>query len=177
MRARIILILSSALLLLGGFQNCGKSGNSAPSGPASGSASESVIGTTSAYKKIVYDPALELSVSLPNTHLEVDVDAGTLSLALASATLQCTVDAVRLAALKELLATSKVCVPGPLPEGSVSCMAISGADVELTDGVSSVQLRRIVCNSGIFLCDGNDEKLRDILADFRANPPASCTIN
>ena len=178
MFAKIVSLLGLGILLIA-FQNCGQSGNSSASSirATDSGGSQAVIGTTAAFKKIVYDPRLEITQSATSGHVELDLDNGAATLVLDTSTYDCTVDAVRLQAARDILATSEICKPAPLPAGEASCDAIGLADLELSNASASVELRPVVCNSGTFLCDGNDLKLRDLIADLKANLPVNCTVH
>jgi hypothetical protein len=170
-----LIILLPAMLVA--FQNCGKV--AAPSGEPMGgpgdSKSQTVIGSTASYKKIVYSPLLEFNGSAGGVSL--DIDTGIISLSIAGTTKSCTLDTVRLSGARQILQTSEVCRPGPLPPGMVSCLAIGAADIELSNATALVQLRPVICNSGTFLCDGNDALLRSLISDLETNPPAGCVGN
>jgi hypothetical protein len=131
-----------------------------------------VIGSTAVYKKIVYDPLLELKRT--SNRLEIDIEAGVISTNVSGSAKSCTLDAGRLNQAREILQTSQICEPGPLPPGSVSCLALGAADIELSNDTSGVQLRPVICHSGTFLCDGNDARLRALILDLGTNPPAGC---
>jgi hypothetical protein len=176
---RYKLLLSMSILgVVLGFQNCGQSlrpGN----GADAGGASERVIGPASSYNKVVYDPFLEggpssgvagmkrLDLALMDGSLKITDDS-------TGAVHQCTADADRLTQLRNLLADASVCAPGPLPPGMASCMAIATADIELSNSGDSIQLRRVTCNNGTYLCGGDDPVFRSLLASLRDTPPAGC---
>lgn len=165
------------MVMMIGYQNCAKAPTSQENNPFV--EQEKVIGTTSQFHKVVFDPALELGSlqkSADSKRVEIDVSGGALKIISgpSSQVSQCSVDVDRLQQLKSLLSISQVCEPGPLPEGTAVCMAYAMADVELANEDESVKLRSNMCHSGTFLCDGNDKKLRELLSDLRDNPPASC---
>lgn len=178
---KVTSLFTCTLALVMCFQNCGKPGmSSATVGDqvASGQKTERVIDTASQFNKVVYDPGLEYAYGPSGSRVEIDVDQGSVAIGSSGAppTEHCTLDADRLDSLEEILSISKICEPGPMPPGTVSCMAAGVADIELSSDSStnSVKLRPLVCNSGVFLCDGNDQVLRALLADLKANPPAGC---
>ena len=174
-RTKLGTVLGLSVLLLA-FQNCGKSLTpSSSDNVGAEQGKETIIGSTAAYKKIVYDPALESSRIPTTTHVELNLDDGSLTAILGGTTYQCIVDSSRLSVARSLIAISKLCKPGPLPPNMVSCMAIRLADVQLSNTTESVLLREVYCDNGTYLCDGNDEKLRSLIADLQANLPANCT--
>lgn len=140
--------------------------------PSQGTSYDRVVGTTDQYTHITYDPQLEFSISSQSmgARLEIDLQQGTVTVMGA----QCGLDSARLASLREILSSSKVCEPGPLPPGTVSCMAYPMADIQLSSRSESLLLRPIMCHVGTFLCDNQDHALRALLADLRQNPPAAC---
>lgn len=181
----ISLIVTLATVIA--FQNCAKPPGSQPasqsgSEPVGGTSDGSkVVGTTTSYNHVVFDPNLETSVAnktqvTVSKRLEIDIDTGQMVLSVLnpSISVQCQIDVDRGQRLKSLLSISRVCEPGPLPAGVVSCLALSMADLKLSNPSRSLLLRRPLCNAGTFLCDGNDEKLRALLADLRDNPPVDC---
>jgi hypothetical protein len=168
---RLILLLAASLALNAAFTNCGKPASHSSSTAGDPASADQVIGNTASYTKVVYNAGRDLpSPSLPA--LGVSVDSGTMQLSSSAA---CTVETGRLQELRELLATSSICQPAPLPPGSAECMAIGVADVELSDPSSALYLRPVICNAGTYLCAGNDQVLRDLLQDLVVNPPNDCT--
>jgi hypothetical protein len=172
------MILGLTCLTMIAFQNCGKAADIATAGadtPANTDPnSQKVIGQSSAYTKITYDPQLEFSTANSNGHVDLDLATGTLNLVLDTASYNCTLDAARLQQARELIAGSQICEPGPLPPGYVSCMGIAVADIELSNSSANILLRHENCNNGTFLCGDNDAALRALLNDLKANLPAGC---
>ena len=173
MQTRVALSFAVFGLVLA-FQNCAQKG--ALTADATGDAHEQVIGTTSSYTKVVYDRRLE-SVNAPDggqPRIELDLSAGEVQIRDAAGTRVCALDEARLGSLRALLAQSHVCKPAPPASGSVQCMAIGLADIELSSASGeSVQLRPPVCSQGTFLCDGNDKILRELLVDLASNSPCN----
>lgn len=167
-----------ALSTLVAFQNCGRMDPSQTSGlgPLQ---SEKVVGATDGYDKIVFDPQLEIgqvvSKSAADSRLAVDVVRGSLEISNGSAKIDCQIDDSRLDSLRQIMASAKICEPGPLPPDTVSCMALALADISLSNSNSTMLLRNVTCNFGTFLCDGQDSVFRALLADLRDHPPVGCS--
>ncbi len=116
--------------------------------------------------------------------LSVDLLKGTMELqpmygAKASASdpsVSCLLDDVRLQNLNSLLSTSRICKSAELKSGEVACMAIAVSDIQLLNPAanSMTELRADICHSGIFLCDGDDERFRALLKDVVASSAAAC---
>lgn len=171
MRTLIPLGLAGATVLVLAFQNCSENLQPAET-PAQG---KTVIGNSAGYTKIVFDAHLEYRGPDGSVRLEADLEAGRLTVGITGrGSKSCALDQPRLNQLKELMARSKVCKPGPLPPDTAVCMAIGIADIELSNDTSSVQLRPVICHNGVYLCDGADEILRALLADLRTNVPPGC---
>jgi hypothetical protein len=146
------------------FQNCGRAmGGSA--GPPTPSPDQRIIVEPSNYNKVVY------TAPQSGSQFGVDVDAGSLEFNGQN----CNLNAARVAALKDILSGAQVCEPGDLPPGTAVCLALGVPDIELFDGSYTVQLRPVICHSGIFLCDGRDQKLRDLLLQVAADPASACS--
>ena len=162
------LILGSSFLMIA-FQNCAKApaSSNALGGTSSG---VTVLGATSSYSKVTYDPNLEGRTGAVAQHLDIDLDAGTV----ASGGKTCQLDVSRGQRLKALLSVGRVCQPDHSqdPTGVVNCLAISLADIKLADssGAESVLLNKVTCGNGTYLCDGDDAELRSIIADLIAHP-------
>lgn len=159
------------------FQNCGSTENQ------SGSDSkkpETVLESANKYTQITYDPYLEVVNFRPSAdappRLGLDLARGQIEIQNRSAntSYSCAIDAPRLSALRDLLASASICEPGPFPAGTATCMAMSMADIRLSNGTESIDLRPLICASGVFLCQGADEKLRAILTDLAQYPPENC---
>ena len=142
--------------------------------PPTNSDGQKVVGQSSGYTKVTYDPQIEYSLAASTGHVGLDLGTGALEIVLDTKTYNCTIDATRLQAIRTLIENSQICEPGPLPPGSVSCMAIASADIELSNTSQSVLLRREACNNGTFLCGDNDANLRNLINDLKTNLPAGC---
>lgn len=176
-----LLLVSIATTIL--FQNCGKPQSGSSTGLVRGL--QKVIGQTSAYTKIIFQKQQEKfdRTGPLGTQLSLDLLKGSLSIGtlkngvLDQASLKsCLIDDTRLGRLNSLLSTSRVCIPGPLPANSNFCMATSIPDIHMSNdsGTQSVDLASDMCQSGVFLCDNDDEILRTSLADLIAKPPQGC---
>jgi len=172
MRFNLALI---GLITIAAFQNCAKTQAANPS-PAPEAKSEIELESAASFNQIVYDSQLEFSSVSSNGHVEVDLTAGTASITLDQSTYACNLDQSRLQSLRKLMSTSQICEPGPLPPGTAICLAIAEADLKLANSTASILLRPAACNNGTFLCDGNDSKLRGILADLKTNLPTDCVV-
>jgi len=173
-------MLMGATLLMVGFQNCGKvgaAGMSSTGTVGTGSQSEVVVGATAAYSKLTYDPNLELGrpQKLPtgSSAFDLDLDQGTIVYRGADLK-SCKLDVEREQKIKRIISLARICHPEKPAAGIATCMAISLADIKLESASDSVLLRKVVCASGTFLCDGEDESLRSILQDLITNPATSC---
>lgn len=176
--------LFSAMLIFG-FQNCAYKAPSQPQyDTLPGYLVERPIGKAADYSRVTYDAHLELpyepgrtTLSSPK-RLEIDVLSGRLNLSdrRLSTNKTCSLEPERLAGLREILTNSEICELAPLNgDGTwVSCMAISLADIELSNDAANLKLRKEICASGVFLCSGMDEKLRSFLNLLRDQPPAAC---
>jgi hypothetical protein len=152
------------------FQNCAKhQGGLQAAGIANPSSGVQVIATSS-YSKVAFN-----SQGIPgaSADLQIDFDAGTVN---SSCHYGIASDGnpsdVNLAALKSLLSNARVCQPAALTGDQVSCMGMSVPDIDLGSGANSISLARLFCNTGTFLCDGDDEVLRGLLANLKAHPAA-----
>lgn len=189
-KIRIALFLFLVTGLAVSFQNCGQSGMATDASTGNtgntgnigvGNAAtkyERVVAHAATYSKIVYDKGLEsrsAQVDSGDSRVEIDLNSGQLRLSGGGAAIHgCAIEATRLATLKEFWKTAKICEPAPLPPETISCMAISLADLELSDGGASVLMRPLLCNFGRFFCDGEDAVFRAMLKDLRDNPPSGC---
>lgn len=181
----ITIILS--LLLTLSFQNCGRVQLSSDQLAAN---QVQVAGElqTGSYNKIIYHTVSEkfdrtgpvgllLKINLSTgimTQVKT-VDNG--SVGVAGTSLSCELDSQRLNELSALLASSRVCQSVPnQAEDLVTCAAQAVSDLQLIDEASGEQLelRANTCNSGVFLCDGLDQSLRDLLSDLSLRLPANC---
>jgi len=139
-----------------------------------GADTQKVIGQSAEYTRITYDPQLMYSSSVSIGHVDLDLTSGALNLVLDTKEYNCTIDPTRLQAIRTLIADSQICMPGPLPPGSVSCMAFAAPDLELSNASATIMLSHEMCNSGTFLCGDNDSNLRALLNDLKTNLPAGC---
>lgn len=171
-RQILSLILVSTIALLA-FQNCGPAPISAT---GSASSDEVVVASTKNISKVTYDPDLEVSPNaLAKPLLTVDIANGQMSIRSGQGNLKsCALDSGRLTAIDQILENGKVCAPGALPPNTSVCLALGLADVKLEGADVSVYLRPEICNSGAFLCAGQDAQFRAALTDIITNPPAAC---
>lgn len=163
-----------ATVLMVSFQNCGKVGAPGMNSSSSlGGGTGVVVGTTASYSQLTYDPNLENSrpqkTGAQTVALDLDLDQGTI--VYRSATMKtCRLDVEREQKIKEIISIGRICHPEQPAAGTVSCMAVSLADIKLANASDSVLLRKTVCSSGTYLCDGVDETLRTLLQDLISNP-------
>ncbi|MGE4132719.1 MAG: hypothetical protein AB7F86_13835 [Bdellovibrionales bacterium] len=177
---RQLLALLAVLGLALTFQNCAErlqtenaQNDATPDSP------DVVLGSASGFDKIVADPYLEGSnlANLPaSVRLEINLSSGQMMQLSrpSNNSVTCAVDSNRLTALRDLIASAQICEPGPLPPNTAVCMAYSMADIELSGGGTSLQLRPVMCHSGRFLCSGLDSVLRELLHSLRDSPPPGC---
>ena len=158
----MIFALTLALAL---FQSCGQTESSSPDG--NGNQKPIQLGPTAHYHKVSYYPPYG---NEQGSRLDVDLKAGTVSIDGNN----CVLDAERGYRLKDILSIAQVCTPAPLPPGTPVCMAMGIADTQLANDQESIELRPVICNDGVFLCDGRDQELREVLMDLRNRPPADC---
>jgi hypothetical protein len=157
------------------FQNCSKSGQSSTTDSADNQISERVVDASQTYTHVVSDPELEFSKTATAGHLEVDTNSGVvISLDASLVSHQCALDEDRLFALRSLLQNATICEPAAVASGDVSCMAYASADIAVSNDQASVDLRPVMCDQGVFLCNGNDALLRTLLADIKSQLPAGC---
>ena len=183
MSIRVAIITLGVLGVMTGFQNCGSPQNIQSTkdyeNKVANAAQQEVLGSVSNFNKIVYDPLLEVGAqnkafSLPR--IEIDVEAGSVRVASGAANLDCQLDSTRLDAIKSILATAKVCeAKQEAVANSVRCMANASADIQLSNGQSSVLLKPNMCGAGVFLCDDLDKAFREVLNSLRDNPPVNCS--
>lgn len=173
MKRQILSLLLISTLVLLAFQNCGPAPVSVT---GQNSSSEVVVASTKNISKVTYDPDLEVVPNaLVKPLLSVDISTGQMSIRSGQGNLKsCELDSGRLTAIDQILKNGKVCAPSPLPADTAVCMAIGLADVKLEGADVSVYLRPEICNSGAFLCSGQDAQFRAALADIITNPPAAC---
>ena len=152
------------ILLVGAYQNCSRVDTPSPNRTEG---SETIIGLTSAYSRVEYDPMLEMGGS--NQKLEVDVGGG-----LKIGGKSCALDSIRRQRLVDIFSHSRICQPAPLPPGTAVCLALGLADTRLSNASQSIVLRPVVCHNGTYLCDGFDGQLRNLILELIQNPPSGC---
>lgn len=152
--------------LLAFFQNCAKLDGQPLEDPDEGSAAK-IVGDTRIYNSILYDysyrygPAM-LGPSISQIQISLNSGEGAL-LSGGTVVKSCSLSSTLLSSMRNLLASAKVCEPGPLPPGSAVCMAMPMPDIQLSNGQDMLQLSGLICNSGVFLCDGLDVEFRQLL--------------
>jgi hypothetical protein len=180
-------ICFAALGLLVLFQNCAKqptsiSGSEVTAG-APAAAEVSVVGTTADLNHITYDAALSGKVYSKDEILTqgrrvVDITLEDGSYVISDLRSQekwsCNLTVTQEQAIKALISVSRVCQPVPNPN-EVRCMALPvGDDVVLSNDRRKVGLAKVVCQTGTYLCDGNDDKLRALLEVLRQTDVQGC---
>ena len=175
MKIRMGILLFGGFSLMVSFQNCAKNPSTAI---VHDPASTELVASTKDYSQIDYAPNQFLGDPNPAIVPVLHMDLATGLMKLndpGQAQKSCQIDPERLMQIDEILAQGKICKPKPLPPGQVSCDAISPDDVRLmSEGASSINLQQLLCNYGVYLCDGQDEIFRNILSDLVAHPPAAC---
>ena len=194
-----LLTIAVSFLVMLGFQNCGQGQFTNSTNQIAGGTSQTAVQNTtvereqvidqgSGYSQIVYrktsekfdrtGPVGTLSkINLSNGSMTYVKTTDHGSVSVAGTGLACQIDAERLKALSTLLASSRICrSAAELQNNVVNCAAIAVSDLQLINQVSGeqIELRANVCNSGVFLCEGLDQKFRDLLADISQNLPAAC---
>lgn len=156
------------------FQNCGENPELIATQPGGVQAkTERIIGEPTTFEKVTYSPDGNTGAGFK---MQLELSTGQMSVAPvdSASAKSCALDDSRLQSLRTLLTNARVCEPGPLPDGMASCMAVSVADIELSDGAHSTSLRPTICHNGVFLCQDKDADFRKILEDLRQNPPSGC---
>ncbi len=175
---RVLFFIFFSLILAIGFQNCSSTEFANKPSDDNQVTKDTVIGSAASLFKIDYDPGLEFRPQPypgPNPiRVQVDLKAASLIRTANGVPQSCELSVENLNELKDLLSSSEICEPGPLPDNVAVCMAYSMQDIELSDDVRSVRLRPVMCHSGQFLCDGNDARLRAILQRLR-DAPTNCS--
>ncbi len=164
-------------VILVSYQNCAPQNRlERPSANKAAASAEIVVATTADVSKVTYDPLLENSAPSEAALLSVDLANGQASLRGSDNVVRnCAIDSDRLQSLSSILAAGKVCVPQAEP-GAVTCMALSIADVKLEESDSdSTMLRKVVCQNGQYLCNGQDETFRSLLQSLVTAPPPGCS--
>lgn len=194
-----LLIIVASFFVTASFQNCGQGqftnstnqiadGISQTADQNTNVEREQVIDQGSSYSQIVYRKTSEKfdRTGPVGTVSTIDLSNGSMthvkttdynSTPVAGSSLSCQIDAVRLKALSNLLASSRICQSAAdLQNDLVTCAAIAVSDLQLINQTSGekIELRANVCNSGVFLCEGLDQKFRQLLADIAQNLPAAC---
>lgn len=176
---RVLIVLFLLGLVTIPFQNCSKTGQSSSSSPWTNvpeKRSDTVVGLAQNFNKISYRPMREtfnLGFGL-DPDLELNLDSGQLNISNGAAKISCVLETRRLQSLRDLIAQSKICQPAPLPSGGVSCLAASLPDIELSNGTTTVELSPLICNSGTYLCDGNDDILRNEIQSLLSEMSQAC---
>lgn len=201
------LIYSLGLLLsfitMVSFQNCGSTqfsnsekvlsaGVESQSPQASAAPiNEVVIGESALYGKVVWTEQQKifdrngqhrtrLDVDLSTGLMNIERTVGTYSSTTTESKASCTISDPRLADIDNLLKSSRVCRANIESKAEqVNCLAVGESDIQLVNSSrnETLELRPNICNSGVFLCEGLDQHLRDLLKDLVLNPPASCQAN
>lgn len=194
-----LLTIAISFLVTLSFQNCGQgqytnstnqiaSGIIQTTGENTNVEREQVIDQGSGYSQIVYRKTSEkfdrtgpvgtlLKINLSNGSMTYVKTTNLGSSSVAGSGLACRIDAERLQTLSTLLASSRICrSAADLQSDIVNCAAIADSDLQLINQVSGeqIELRANICNSGVFLCEGLDQKFRDLLGDISQNLPAAC---
>ncbi len=180
-----VTLLAILLSITVAYQNCGQRGLNTDPENASETENEYqskdvIIGSTEQISKIVYHSNLEFpEMSQGTPHLTVEPPTGKMELRTQSPTgpslKTCIVDDDRLIRMRDLLQDGKICEPGPLPPGLMTCMAISVSDIRLEIPNSEpISLRQPMCHNGTYLCDQRDKEFRILLKDLVQVPPAGC---
>lgn len=151
------------------FQNCGIQ----PQESSNGQGSLQLIDDVDNYEKIDYTDAISGLYNAANSEVSLDLQNGAISID-SKGISDCQLDADRLAALSAIIGDGSICKPGPLPPETVSCMAMSVIQTQLSGAAGELPLYAEVCNNGIYLCNGNLPQLQSYLNDLLANPPAYC---
>lgn len=161
----LLWVLLPLFIAMLAFQNCGQVARqkSEPDLLKDGTG-EIAIADASTYYKIIYDPALEMLAPGPsdNTRLELNLKTGQAIAGRAGSQVTCAIPAATLQQLNTLFADAKVC-QAVLPPGTAVCMAYPMADIELSNDTSKQLLRPQMCAAEIFLCEGRDATLREII--------------
>ena len=189
-------IIVTSLLVTVLFQNCGN-GNITAShdqivegvSRLPSNENERVVKPTSLYNQVIYYKTSQVFDRLgpSSTKLHIDLTSGAMKLMdskgfngseILQNSRDCEIEPDRLEFLSSLLATSKLCTDSQAQAtaGRVNCDAIAEPDIQLINDQNgeSVNLLENVCHSGLFLCDGLDEKFRKSLLDLTEHPPLNC---
>lgn len=165
--------LALGVLLIVGFQNCSKS-RQFDDGQDVQILTERVISQRQSFTTVTSDPLLEVSSANLSQRLVIDVPSKELRVYKNSGFKSCTLDQERINAFANLITNTSICEAAPLPEGMASCLAIGMTDIRLESNSSAFDLRPLICNNGVFLCEGRDTQLRALLQNVRENLPATC---
>lgn len=150
---------------------------------------EQIIDQASSYTKVIFEDQKEvfdrsgihkvrLQIDLLSGLMDLEKTVGTYKTTSIESDQSCAVDVNRLKELDSLLKNSRVCqaINELQEEGTATCLAIATSDIQLinTTNSQSIELSQNICNHGVFLCEGLDQKFREMLKDIIANPPEAC---
>ena len=167
-----IAVLTGLICILS-YQNCAQQKLQRPGGGDDGG--DVIISSTENVSKVTYDPQLEMAPPTVAPLLKVDLQSGEASVRASDGSVKtCAIDNARLSEINSILANGKICKPAPAPADTAVCMAIGIADVKLEAGAEQEMLRPVVCNSGQYLCDGQDPIFRQLLESLVSSPPIGC---
>lgn len=198
-KTTLLSVLILGLTTITGFQNCSPSqvsnaGNSTlpTSNSSKSSNGDTVVDQASSYTSIAFEQEVSGNGGKKSTlHLKVDLLNGDMSIkktqglifqtnAPTLAESSCSLSDERYASLKSLISVARVCKQADdLPKDSVQCMALAVSDIQLSspENGSVEELRQGICGDSVYLCEGLDEKFRDLLKDLTTNPPANCSLD
>lgn len=161
------LLITTALLLAASmaFQNCGNFAEYRSSQDQN-TGSQKIIDDARNFNQV----AFEFDYLSGSYKSSLNLTTGVLT----SKSKSCQLEAFRLEKLANVLSESKICQPGPLPEGAIVCLAIAIPDIKLTNATNSIELAKEICHTGTFLCQDKDALFRSLLEDISKNPPAGC---
>ncbi|OFZ28280.1 MAG: hypothetical protein A2622_04040 [Bdellovibrionales bacterium RIFCSPHIGHO2_01_FULL_40_29] len=190
-RLKLIFIIALGTISFFAFQNCAKNSFETNEELVTGVGKVEpinggeVIDQASQYTDISFHKYNEGS-NQEGVQLEISLNDGLMSLQntngyrrdlVPNTSRSCQIDDDRLRELNSLLSIAKIC-KGVTPEGTVSCMAYAESDIALNNEAMalSIELRPNMCNSGVFLCDGLDDRFRNTLKDLIAQAPQDCAL-
>lgn len=190
------LFLLSIFVAVFAFQNCSRSQIESVLGPNINSSVGSggslvqgevkVIGLTAGLSYLRFDPSLTMVALEPSqlsavNILEVDLLSGRYTLKAKIGGLEvgpCALATEDEQNLQALMSVSRICQPGGAASSTqVHCQAIPIEDILLSSDNRQVGLSAVLCGTGTYLCDGQDQKLRDILAQLLKSGLNNCQLN